>query len=312
MSIVTDGEKYYLIEGGQVVAAADSKEALVETPTVVVASVIEATFEVGDRVEVSGRLGTIKTMVTSVYGDVAGIKLDNGSIEEVLTDVLTHTEAEEPTYANEVEALVAEFETYEARTVVGIDDVRQKSAKARQLNLRAKAIATDPQLGFSDRVKLDKIVLTTGVDIVELRDDEQILASADYIAEQPRFEVEIGHSNPHPSEDASWLLEAAEQVDEEASGIDWDAVIATEAVALAQRINEGLLDDDDYVIATAAEHGLHFVAGLEDAEERGNQFVQFVVKAASTRRESLEKTATQKTAALELSDDDDTFQALFL
>lgn len=313
MNTIQDGDKFYRFdESNRVATASNSISALMtETESPEVAP----PFLIGDRVEIGGRVGSVTAISSTLYGDTARVQLDDADVlSGVFLGSLSHTTVEKPNLSA-VQELVTEFENYESFLAAGLHEVRQKAAKARELNLRAKSLIGKAKL--EEKISLDKVIVTTSVDAEHLRNDEQALQAAEehYLETLPRAEYAVeGHSgHSHPSEDASWIVAAAEEFEEELSAVNWDGFLAAEAVDLADRINEGFISDPEAVNEIAETHFSSVAQGLgaEIYKQRLAQFKGFVKAASSERTEKIAKVAQQKTASA-VNYDDVPFEALFL
>lgn len=303
-TITKEGKNYTVSDEGVITEASALDETVYIAPK-------KEVYVVGDRVEVADRPGTIESIVSSIYGPAAGVQFDNGHKGEFFLEVLTRSEVEEPAFATPVDELMSEFANYESFYTAGLEDIRKKASKARELNLRARAMIGG--VSTEDKISLDKIVVTTRVDIESLKDDERSLevAQSGYLEDLPRYEIQGGDTNGHNhvEEDASWLVDAAADQEEELAAINWDGFLASEAIDLVNRVSEYVLADEGMTDDTVTDYFVNLAHGLEGSTY-GVRLAQFKGFVKSSRSERLEKISSmEKTAAL---DDDVSFESLFI
>ena len=294
--IIEEGGKAYLIEEGRVVAASTNKEALMPEKT--------ASFKIGDRVEYDGKLGRIVAHVPTIYGDNLSIKLDSGAFISSFPEDLKYSAEEVPSYADALDEFAAEYDEYNSMPTDTLDEVRSKAKLARSLNLRAKALITDSQLSFTKKTNLDVIVTSTGVDIYDLKIQEEALAynkEAKYLSSQPKYALseEVYNGGRWTTDDASWLDETVAEIEEDELNYDWDAILAEEAVVLSSRITS---EDSEIIEANIAQH----FARTINREEKLDQFRSNVLDLLSQRAPKVEKTAST------FNPDDVSDEAMFL
>lgn len=300
--IVEREGRAYLLEDGKVVKSAATASELLpesETPT---------EFSVGDRVEADGKLGKVVSKMSTIYGLQYGVREDDGEAFSYYPEQLNVSEAEEPVFESPVSAILAEADEYEALPADSLDQIDAKSARARELNLRAKALITDPKLPLADRVKLDAVVSGTQVDLDYLENDREaalISEHEDYLKEQPKFEVDsttFGTSE-FSTDDASWLEDSAADAETEAAaqldGAD-DKLVET-ATSLVEGMEEGLLHDDDTVMAQSHARFLEVTAGL-DEDSKADKLLKFNDQIRTARYNRLEEL---KEAALDPEAEDE-------
>lgn len=308
--IVEREGRAYLLEDGKVVkSAAIASELLPESET-------QPEFSVGDRVEADGKLGKVVSKMDTIYGLQYGVREDDGEAFSYYSEQLTASEVEEPVYDSPITAILTEADEYEALPADTLDQIESKSARARELNLRAKALITDPKLPLADRVKLDAVVSGTQVDLDYLASDKEAALISEhegYLKDQPKFEVDsstFGVSE-FSQDDASWLGDSADEAEREAAEVDHDTALTEAAVKLVEEMNPGLLADDDIVMEQSHNRFLEVTAGL-DEDTKAEKLLGYndqVRTARYNRLEELKEAAADPEADEdELGDD----SALFL
>lgn len=166
MIIKENGKLYNIDEETGLVTEAS----LIEEPEeVVVTEEYAEDFRTGDRVAVDNEEGTIISIISSIYGPAYGVLFDDGGVDEYPEDKLARVETEEPDYETPVKEVLARYATYETLPSYTRDEIEVKIEEARNLNLRAKALITDSKLSFSDQVELDRVVLSTGTDLLDFK-----------------------------------------------------------------------------------------------------------------------------------------------
>ena len=248
--ILEDGKRYLIDDAGMVVEASAVTQEEEESP------VDERPLALSERVEVEGKLGKVASRVPSVYGLVLGVRFDDGSVGEYLEDMVKRSSEEVVRYDQPIDEVKGEWETYQGMPQYTAEEVEKKSAVARRLNVTAKALVTDSRTPLSDRVVLDHIIITTGADILDMREQEKAFdldAHADYLNGLPKYKLpeEVINSTSRSSEDVSWLLAAAEDAAEELGSIDWDQHLQNEAIRATSKLTEEQLQSDEFMNSVA-------------------------------------------------------------
>lgn len=326
-TVVEDGGKAYLVENGRVVAAAANKENLLTATSKDCdcscegcadgehchngkcegkekdSATVEA-IQIGDRVEYDGKLGHVISSIQTVYGDLFGVRFDDGNFENAFPEQLAHSEIEDtPQYDNAIDEILNEFEAYQTSSRDTTEEVQAALKSARALNVRAKALMTDPTLPFGEQVKVDQVITATASDLMTLKEDEDLLLShSDYVRGQPRYVLpeEVFPTQRWAREDASWLEVEANEAEAEVEAIDWDAYLTTEAVKTATHIFADF--EDEAFVAGAKLRFNHLASGLLSNEAypvREAQFEQLVRAALADRPEP------EAVPVVELSETDD-------
>lgn len=301
--IVEREGRAYLLEDGRVVkSAATADELLPESET-------EAppVFSVGDRVEADGKLGKIVSKMATIYGEQYGVRSDDGEANSFYSESLKHSETEEPTYESPIDAILAEADAYETMPSDTIDQINAKEAIAREINLRARAIASDSKLALSDRVKLDAVVSGTSVDLEYLKNDKEAALISAFEEEQknlPKVSIDaptFGGSE-FTTEDASWLEDVAEEAEKEAVAnlATADTTLTETAVKLVDGMEPGLLADDDTVQEQSHALFLEITSGMDD-DAKAEKLLKYNDEVRTARFNRLEEL---KEAAADPDEDD--------
>lgn len=249
--IVERDGKAYEVEGSgpdmRVIRVAESaSELLPETDK-------PAEIALGDRVEADGKLGVVAGRMETVYGSTFTVRFDDGESEAFFPEALKHSDTEAPEPTSAIDGLLAEASEYEALESDTLDQVNEKLARGRELNLKAKALASASELDLSSRAKLDQIVTSTTVDLSDLAEQHENLVLAensDYLEERRLNKgVEFLPTSDFSREDSSWLSVVADEAEEEAANVDWDARLTEAAVKLAEGLGPNIANDDEAVSA---------------------------------------------------------------
>jgi hypothetical protein len=209
----------------------------------------KSTFEVGDRVEVDGRLGEVLGLGEDFYGIFASVRHDDGEIEGYILDRLSGSEEPAVNHASPIENLVAEFEKYDEMPAYTEREIEAKTRLAHGLNARAKALTTDKSIALSDLVQLDRIVTITAVDVIDMKDTQALLQSAESLAKDSSYKIStneggrelLGYSG---GGDASWLA----TIDLDNAVADPDEHLAKVASVFVDRFSPEQLRDDEFVL----------------------------------------------------------------
>jgi hypothetical protein len=260
------------------------------------------TITVGTRVNVAGKLGKVFSQVEGVYGTVFGVRFDDGLFGEYLDDVIEASVEEEINYATPAEAVVAEFKTYEELPGITSDEVESKTAKARDLNLRAKALVTDSKIPFAAQVELDRIVTATASDVMDLERLSSLMAEED-LPEYPRYQLDSEFKTAETlgvKGGSSWL----EDLEVEDPSIR-DNHLASTAVSVVSSFTREQLEDEQFM--AIARQLQERALDLHDDESR-DKFARLLEDARQTE---LAKTP-EKTASVDEEDNIDDFDASHL
>lgn len=245
------------------------------------------------RVSYGKKLGTVVGVLESVYGSTAVVKFDDGSLDELLVEDLSEA-SEQRTASVEPTSLEDEYKAYRAMPQDTADEINEKAHKARELNLRAKAAVTNSRLPLDEQITYDKIVVATGVDILDLKEAEQYAKAAneEYLTSLPKYrlpeELGLAHGNDRGG-DASWLFDAANEF---VPTIHEDEELARRANRAVSQFSREQLEDEslmDLALVYAKEE-------LADSEKNEN-FERFFVEARVQRLADEE--GFQKSAAVE-------------
>lgn len=235
MTTIIENGKRYDIEDGQVVAAVEAEAE----------EVIE--LKAKDRISHGKKIGTIIGLVPSVYGSTAVVRFDDGSIDELLLEDLVHSTEKLASNVdeNDLEAVYASYVDLPTDTA---EEIEEKAARARELNLRAKALATNGKSALADQIVYDRIVTATAVDIMDLKDAAMFAHASEqrYLETQPRYRLPEQISNAfgmNGGGDASWLADAAEEMDLDNPA---DGQLAARANATVNSLTREQLADDTF------------------------------------------------------------------
>lgn len=264
--IVEREGRAYLLEDGKVVkSAATASELLPESETST-----EVAFSVGDRVEADGALGRVVSKMNTILGTQYGVRQDDGEAFSFFAEDLKLSEVEEPVFESPVDQILAEADTFEAMPADTLDQITAKQQTGRELNLRAKAFITDKNLALSDRVKLDAVVAGTQVDLDYLANDKEAAQIAAYEDERKVADTAVLIDEPtfgvssFSTDDASWLEDVADQAEAEFAATDYDTLITEAGIKLVEKMDEGLLADDDTFEEQSHNLFLAKTAGLDE------------------------------------------------
>ena len=301
--IVEREGRHYLIEDGKVTKTAFSaSELLPESETE-----DAPTFSVGDRVEAGGKLGKVVSKMTTIYGEQYGVRDDDGEAASFYAEDLKLSDVELPTFESPTEQILSEADEFEAMPSDTLEQIEAKEEVGRELNLRAKALVTDDKLPFSERVKLDAVVSGTQVDLDYLANDkEAALVSAFEAEEAAKPKVSIDSENfgvsSFTTDDASWLGDAADEAEAEFTAriVAADDSLTETAVELVEKMDEGLLRDDDTVMAQSHALFLEATAGM-DEDTKAEKLLSFNDQVRTARFNRLEEL---KEAALDPENDE--------
>lgn len=310
-AIVEDGKRYLISDEGIVIEAAVVEETPQEE------SVEDQPLKVGDRVEVDGSLGEVITHdPDGLYGPAFGIRFDDGDIGAFLGEAISRTEVEKVTYDTPIEQLKADWEEYQKLPGITSDEIDEKAALARKINVTAKALVTDSRTGLSDQVVLDHMVIVTGTDILDLREAQEragVENEAQYLSSLRKFELpdELGPMQGMNSRgDASWLHVAAEDAEDEANDFDWDTHLASEAQKSVSKLTVEQLESEDFMNEVARYRLASQPLGL--TEEKRALFASLLEEARKLAVDTRKTEVVAKTAAVEEDLEDFDTAALYL
>jgi hypothetical protein len=310
MKTVTENGKTYTIDDHGMVVQASVVE-----PEIKFEESADAPLSLNERVEAEGRLGHIVSRMSTVYGTTVGVKFDDGSFESLLEEHVKRSEVEQVRYDKPIDEVKADWETYQKMPDYTPDELDEKSVIARRLNVTAKALITDPRTPLSDQVTLDHIVLATGTDLYDMRErvaayDEQ--SESEYLASQPKFHLPeaITPSTSRSREDVSWLLVAAEDVQDETDSFDWDSHLTNEALSATARLTEEQLSSDDFMTSVASYRDDSMPRGYDDEKKAKFRTLLESARTAALTERTSQRTA--KTAKVEEDLADFDTSALFL
>lgn len=240
-SIVNENGKAYKIENGRVVAAVNTKEA----------KTVAQPLKHEDRVLHGKKLGKVISIIPSVYGNAIGVRFDDGSFVELPEDVLEVAQPEKVAKVAGLataEAFKQEYDEYVAMPQDTLDEVEDKKRVARQLNLRAKAASTNRQNALADTILYDQIVTGTGVDILDLDQQQEayrVAESREYLEQMPTFQLPETVSpgfGMTSGGDASWLQDEELEI----APVE-DAHLASLAAHSVAQLEPEQLEDDEFM-----------------------------------------------------------------
>jgi hypothetical protein len=293
MIIEENGKQYHIDEETGLVT-----EASVVTEPDVVVEEMQNEFRIGDRVSINDELGTVISIIGSVYGPAIGVRFDDQSIDEFSEEQLSHVDIPAPDYETPVKEVIERYAAYQELPIYTSDEIETKTQEGRWLNLRAKSLITDTKLPLGDQVELDKIVLATGTDLLDLKhlasveDDEyaeKLTTNRWSIGDQFLSRASMG-----TSEDASWVSGALEDME-----TTTDEDLAKRAQEMVSLLPEDKLEDEAFVaLASSYQEEYLFVT-----EEQAEKFKELVKHAIEFRQQEL----NTKVASTEEPDDLDDF-----
>lgn len=239
MTTIIENGKRYEIEDG-IVKSASAVEPVEEKSDLIQAK---------DRVTLGNKVGTVVAITDSIYGENAVVKFDDGSVGEYSPTHLALAPVEKTAAVETLDGMEEEYQAYQDMPDDSPEELESKGAKARELNLRAKAMATNQQNALRDQILYDRIVTATAVDILDLR-DAGLRATAnaeEYLENQPRYRVAetiSGAFGLTRGGDASWLAEAADSFEVDSTE---DAELAQRASATIASFSDEQLRDEGFV-----------------------------------------------------------------
>jgi hypothetical protein len=305
--IVERGDRAYEVEGDGpdmrvVRVASTAAELLPETEDK------PAEIALGDRVEADGKLGVVTASADTIYGPTLTVHYDDGESESFFPEDIKISDTEAPEPATPIDGLLAEAAEYEAMPDDTLEQVTEKLARGRELNLRAKALASASELDLSLRAKLDQIVTSTTVDQEDLKEAHENLALAentDYFEERrANKDVEVLQGSSFSPEDASWLGLAADEAEADAAEVDWELNLTATADTMTGQMTEEVANDDE-LVAAQIESAIDQLGIDESLRESFTEKVQVARVNRIADLESAEKTAKEASAAAEAEIEDD-------
>lgn len=273
--IIEEKGRAYLIQNNRVMAVAQNKEDLLPKE--------EGPIQIDDRVEAAGKLGYVTLLWDTMYGKAASVRLDSGEYESVYVDELKHSAAPPIVqYASAVANLVAEFEEYKQMGVDTVEEIDRKEVRARQIATKAKALASDSKLPFSDRVKVGSISTVTSTDPVFLAEERVRLLQRDEESPLPRYQSQVAEGSSRFSrEDISWIEEEAEVAD---LPDEWRDKLVRRATRLVERLSVRALDDGEFMQEVTTNSLAEIASGLPDFDTHLGVFRSLVSDAARLKR----------------------------
>jgi len=184
-------------------------------------------ISIGDPVEARGKKGQVISRTASVYGDALGVRFEDGTVGEYLEENLKRIAMDKIARGTPVEQLKADYDEYQKMADMTPEEIEEKEAAARSLNLRAKALVTDKHMALSDVIFLDSVVSGTAVDMLDLRESRDLIDQTKVASVEPVSWY--GNHIAGSSDDASWLdtIEVEEhEVDEGQLAIHAQSVAA--------------------------------------------------------------------------------------
>lgn len=247
MKVIEENGKVYTIDDSGLVV--EAKEAEQKT-----ASVEDTPLALNERVEVEGRLGKIISRIPSVYGMVLGIRFDDGSTSEYIEEDVRRSKEEPLRFDTPIDQVKADWDKYQELPSYTLEQIESKARLARSLNVTAKALVTDSRTSLSDQVLLDGVVITTGTDLLDFKDQTERLTVGDtYNEKMPKYQIptQVVGDTEFTQSDASWLALAAEDTEHLYSDFNWDSHLAAEALKATAKLTAEQLDSDDFIDAVA-------------------------------------------------------------
>lgn len=249
MKTIEENGKVYLLdeETGLVVEAKDA-----EQKTASVKETIE--LALNERVEVDGRPGKVVSRIASIYGMVLGIRFDDGSFDERLEDEVTASTQEAMRFDTPIDQVKADWEKYQEMPAFTEEQLDAKARLARSLNITAKALVTDKRTSLSDQVILDGVVVVTGTDLIDIKEQiERVTVGDSYVTSMPQYAYpnEVAASSEFSRSDASWLSLSADEAENDTNDFNWDSHLSNEALKATSRLEDEQLKSDDFMDAVA-------------------------------------------------------------
>jgi hypothetical protein len=265
-------------------------------------------FNLSDRVEVDGVPGKVISKTTSVYGPVVGVRFDSGETGEFLAQDLNHTSVEPIRFDTPLDQVKADWERYQELPGYTLEQVEDKARLARSLNVTAKALVTDRRTALSDQVLLDSIVISTGTDLLDMKEQvERLTVGESYSDNLPRYNIpnEIISSSSYSKDDASWLGLAAEEAKNDVDTFDWDSFLTSEALRATASLTKEQLESNDFMEAVASYSEERMPVGFNgNLREQFNDLLTEARHDALAAREASAQTRTAKVVE-ELADFND-------
>lgn len=309
----TENDKQYEIVNGRVASAnyVEKLEALKDKLDKETEKIMGLTLD--DRVVVGKKFGSIVGIIDTVYGKTAAIKLDDGSVTELLLENLVRAPVEKVA-ATSADTFEAEYEAYLAMDTDTSEELELKVDKARELNLRAKAFQTNSKNSLSDQILYDRVITATYVDVQDLKDAAQILAATEdnYLERLPKFELsETIHRGGNSDGDASWLSVVADEIEPE---IVDEAVLVDRATKVVASYSNEQLEDDAFMRAVLSyafetvspEDKTKFAAAIAEAKAQ-----KLATPVENTRTASTFDGVERDLDGNEINLDDVPFEAIF-
>jgi hypothetical protein len=269
-------------------------------------------FRIGDRVEVVGKVGSIISVVPSMYGMCFGVRFDDGSIDEFGEPQMKRSSVEQAVYDLPVDEVFARFSSYEEWPTFTDEEIERKEREARWLNLRASGMRSDAKLDYEIQNELSKIVLVTSADITDLKvlrvasdreENQQYLSSFN----QYRIASDISGSAPNfgigASGDASWLDTAYDGMELVEST---DSDLASRATEVVAQLTREQLENDEFMTLVSSFQNEY----LRNDDGREQKFATYLARARDERLKELPQTEKKASSHEDLHDVPDA--AIFL
>lgn len=278
----------------------DEETGLVTEASTVDVEGLDEEFRLGDRVEVTGSVGEIVSIVPSYYGISFGVRFDDGDFDEFLEGQLKRSSEERVIYPTPHAEVMARFAAYQQLPTYTNDELDAKESEAKWLRLRATTLVADKTLTLGEQNELGSVLITANQD---LRDIQELRVNTEenqkYLSSFNRYKLGdsfSGGAGIGGKDDASWLEDATDGM-EVVETTDTDlAARATEVVSVLNR--EQLQDDEFMSVAGSYQHKY-----LQLTPEQAKQFDSYLAQAREVRIKDLPE---QKTASVEYNLDDAT------
>lgn len=249
MKVIEENGKLYTIDedSGLVVEAKEAEQKVASTED-------QTPLALNERVEIEGRLGKVISRIPSVYGMVLGVRFDDGSTDEYIEDEVRRSTEQPMRFDTPIDQVKSDWDKYQELPSYTLEQITGKSRLARSLNVTAKALVTDQRTSLSDQVLLDSIVISTGTDILDMKDQtERLTVDENYAENMPQYSIpsEIVGGSEFIQSDASWIALAAEDTSEYHSNFNWDSHLAAEALKATAPLDTEQLESDEFIEAVA-------------------------------------------------------------
>lgn len=260
----------------------------------------------------NGLKGTVLGKTAGVWGDEVTIRLENGRIVKLPTNV----ELRSPKQAS-TKKKVSPLELLETRLSKSIDGTRE-SMVSRIEDLKGIRRSASRLVGdgcsYADSVRLDQIVVAAEVESRHLTDAIAHIDDADSMR-APGFSMQAADRTSSVSrEDASWLDVVMDDMIKEAEAQDFNKLLAEGPEALTAELPDVALADTGVTRQMASSFIMERTAGI--AREVANPYMDtFLARVEECRKAELasrKQTTHKEAATVEKSYDDVPDDALFL